>query len=71
MIDYNTQAKIFVNQLAVPIIHIPILVLLALAMRGIHLESLLKFALAALIGLPPCFALAFLVRKIPYASRFL
>jgi glucan biosynthesis protein C len=53
------------------IIHIPIAVLLALALRGIHLESLLKFSLAALIGVPLCFALAFLVRKIPFASRIL
>jgi len=53
------------------IIHIPIIVLLALALRGIHLELLLKFALAALIGLPLCFSIAFLVRKIPFASRIL
>ena len=53
------------------IIHVPIIVLLALAIRGIHLESLLKFGLAALIGVPLCFALAFLVRKIPFASRIL
>ncbi len=63
----------FLSQQAftVYIIHIPVIVLLALAMRGIHLESLLKFALAALIGVPLCFALAFLVRKIPFASRIL
>jgi glucans biosynthesis protein C len=63
----------FLSQQAftVYIIHIPIIVLLALAIRGIHLESLLKFGLAALIGVPLCFALAFLVRKIPFASRIL
>jgi fucose 4-O-acetylase-like acetyltransferase len=53
------------------IIHIPVIVLLALALRGVHLEALLKFALAALIGVPLCFALAFLVRKIPFVSRIL
>ncbi|HLZ57366.1 MAG TPA: acyltransferase family protein [Ktedonosporobacter sp.] len=53
------------------IIHAPIIVLLALALRGVHLESLLKFVLAALIGVPLCFVLAFLVRKIPFASRIL
>ncbi|HZR42741.1 MAG TPA: acyltransferase family protein [Ktedonobacteraceae bacterium] len=53
------------------IIHIPIIVLLALALHGIHLESLPKFALTALIGVPLCFSLAFLVRKIPFASRVL
>lgn len=53
------------------IIHIPIIVLLALTIRGIRLESLFKFALAAALGIPLCFALAFLVRKIPFASRML
>jgi surface polysaccharide O-acyltransferase-like enzyme len=63
----------FLSQQAftVYIIHIPVIVLLALALHGIHLESLLKFALAALIGVPLCFALAFLVRKIPFTSRIL
>ena len=63
----------FLSQQAftVYIIHIPVIVLLALAIHGIHLESLLKFGLAALIGVPLCFALAFLVRKIPFASRIL
>ncbi len=53
------------------IIHIPIIVLLALALRGIHPEQLLKFGLAAIIGVPLCFGVAFLVRKIPLASRVL
>lgn len=72
---WNRQSRFsrFLSRQAftVYIIHIPIIVLLALAIRGIHLESLLKFALAALIGLPLCFALAFLVRKLPFASRIL
>jgi hypothetical protein len=46
-------------------------VLLALALRGIHPEQLLKFGLAAIIGVPLCFAVAYLVRKIPLASRIL
>jgi glucan biosynthesis protein C len=63
----------FLSQQAftVYIIHIPVIVLLALAIRGFHPEALLKFALAALIGVPLCFALAFLVRKIPLASSIL
>jgi glucan biosynthesis protein C len=63
----------FLSQQAftVYIIHIPVIVILALALRGVHLESLLKFILAALIGVPLCFALAFLVRKVPFASRIL
>jgi glucan biosynthesis protein C len=53
------------------IVHPPIIVLLALALRGIHPEQLLKFGLAAIIGVPLCFAVAYLVRKIPLASRIL
>jgi glucan biosynthesis protein C len=72
---FNHQSRFgrFLSEQAftVYIIHIPIIVLLALALRGIHPEQLLKFALAALIGVPLCFALAFLVRKIPFASRIL
>ena len=53
------------------VIHIPIIVLFALAIRFIHIEQLLKFGLAAMIGVPLCFAVAYLVRKIPLASRIL
>lgn len=69
----QTRFGRFLSQQAftVYIIHIPIIVLLALTIRGIHLEALLKFALAALIGVPLCFSLAFLIRKIPFATRIL
>lgn len=69
----QTRLSRFLSQQAftVYILHIPIIVGLALAIRGIHLESLLKCALAAVLGIPLCFALAFLVRKIPFASRIL
>jgi glucan biosynthesis protein C len=69
----QTRLSRFLSQQAftVYIIHIPVIVLLALALREIHLESLLKFALAAALGVPLCFALASLVRKIPFASRIL
>jgi peptidoglycan/LPS O-acetylase OafA/YrhL len=72
---WNRQARLsrFLSQQAftVYIIHIPVIVLLALAIHGIRLESLLKFALVAALGAPLCFALAFLVRKIPFTSRIL
>ncbi len=72
---FNRQNRFgrFLSQQAytVYIIHIPIIVELSLALRGIHPESLLKFALVALIGVPLCSTLAFLVRKIPFASRIL
>jgi Acyltransferase family len=53
------------------IIHCPVIVLLALALRDLQLEHLLKFSLAAVIGAPLCFAAASLVRKLPLASRIL
>jgi len=52
------------------VIQIPILVLLAaLALRDVHIEQLLKFGLAAIIGVPLCFFAAYLVRKIPLADK--
>jgi glucan biosynthesis protein C len=51
------------------IIHTPTVVFLAVAGRGIDLESLLKFGMAAVIVVPTCFAVAYLVRKIPGVSR--
>ncbi len=56
---------------AVYLIHIPIIVFLAYALRGIDLGSLLKFGMAAVIIVPICFAVAYVVRKIPLASRVL
>jgi hypothetical protein len=46
-------------------------VFLAVALRGIDLEPLLKFGMAAVITVPTCFAIAYMVRKIPLASRIL
>ena len=51
------------------VIHVPIIVLLALALRDVHIEQLLKFGLAAIIGVPLCFSAAYLVRKIPLADK--
>jgi hypothetical protein len=56
---------------AVYIIHIPIIVLLALALRGIDLGPLPKFGLAAAIMVPTCFIVAYFVRKMPGVSRVL
>ena len=53
------------------ITHAPLITFLAIALRYIQLEHLLKFALVAVIAVPLCFAAAFLVRKIPLASRIL
>jgi hypothetical protein len=53
------------------IIHIPIIVLLAVTLRRIDLEPLLKFGVAGTIAVPTCFAVAFMFRKIPLVSRIL
>jgi glucan biosynthesis protein C len=56
---------------AVYVTHIPIVVFLAYALRGIALGSILKFVLASVIIVPVCFAVAYIVRKIPGVSRVL
>jgi multidrug transporter EmrE-like cation transporter len=53
------------------IIHGPIIILVALAIRDITLYPLLKFALAVLISVPLCFALGNVIRKLPLARRIL
>jgi surface polysaccharide O-acyltransferase-like enzyme len=52
-------------------VHIPIVVFLGVAFRGIDLEPLLKFFVVAVIAVPACFAAAYLVRRIPLVSRIL
>ena len=53
------------------IIHGPIIILVALAIRTITLYPLLKFALAVVLSVPLCFALANVIRKLPAARRIL
>jgi glucan biosynthesis protein C len=59
------------HNFVVYIVHAPIIVLVAILLKGVQLEHLLKFGLAAAIGVPLCFGVAYLVRKIPFASRIL
>ena len=72
---FNGQGRFgrFLSQhsYAVYVIHIPIVVFLAYALRGIELAALLKFGMAAVIGVPLCFAVAYIVRRIPGVSRVL
>jgi hypothetical protein len=56
---------------AVYIIHSPIVVFIAIAMKGVDLGPLLKFGIAAVIAIPTCFAVAHIIRKIPGVSRIL
>lgn len=53
------------------IIHIPIIVYLALALKRFNPGSLLKFGIISIIAVPTCFVVAYIVRKIPFASRIL
>jgi len=53
------------------IIQSPIVVFIAVALKGIELENLLKFGMVAVIAVLTCFAVAYIVRKIPLASRIL
>lgn len=56
---------------AVYVVHIPIVVFLAVAMRDIEMNHILKFGVAVAIAVPLCFAVAGLVRRIPGVSRVL
>lgn len=53
------------------IIHIPIVVFLTYALRDVALGSLPKTVLAAAIIVPVCYAVAYVVRKLPLADRVL
>ncbi|MHC4559957.1 MAG: acyltransferase family protein [Planctomycetota bacterium] len=53
------------------IIHAPVTVLVAIAIRNVSLSPLLKFALAVLIAVPLCFALGNFIRQLPLAKRIL
>jgi glucan biosynthesis protein C len=59
------------HSFAVYVFHIPIIVFLAIAIRSVNLAGLLKFALLSIIAVPASFVVAYLVRKLPLASRVL
>ena len=53
------------------IIHIPIIVFLAYALRNIDLSNLAKFGIATTVIVPACFVAAYIIRKIPGTSTIL
>ena len=73
LIDGQGRFGRFLSQhsYAVYILHMPVIVFLAYALRGITLGSILKFGLASVIIVPVCFAVAYIIRKIPGVSRVL
>jgi glucan biosynthesis protein C len=57
---------------AVYILHVQVIVVVtAILLEGIMMYPLLKFSLAAVITVPLCWGVAYLVRKIPFANRIL
>ena len=53
------------------IIHAPVVILVAIAIRNISLYPLLKFTLAIMISMPLCFGLGNIIRRLPLAKRIL
>jgi hypothetical protein len=73
---FNSPGKVwkFLSQhfYAAFVLQAPIIVTItAVLLSSIHIESLLKFVLAAVIVLPLLWAVAYLVRKIPFANKVL
>ncbi|QBD81073.1 acyltransferase [Ktedonosporobacter rubrisoli] len=56
---------------AVYIIHAPVIVCLGFALHSLSLYPALKFALAACVGVLLCFGCAYLLRKLPGASKII
>ena len=54
---------------AVYLIHVPIIVFIAIALKDVDLGALPKFVLLSLIVVPVCYIVAWLIRKIPGVSR--
>ena len=71
--DVKSSLGKFLSQqsYAVYVIHVPIVVFVGIALKGIEIAPLLKFILAAVIALPICFGVAYLLRKIPGVSKVL
>jgi glucan biosynthesis protein C len=52
-------------------IHAPVLVFLALALRAFHVHPLLKFALVSPLAVVLCFAISYLLKKLPIVRSIL
>jgi glucans biosynthesis protein C len=53
------------------LIHAPIITTIAVAVQGITIYPLLKWAVVAIVAIPVCFGLSSLIRKIPGTNRVL
>jgi len=72
---YNHQGRLAkelsASAYAVYILHAPIIVFLALSLKGIALNPLLKFVLVAPVAVFLCFLIGNYIRKLPLARRIL
>ena len=72
---YNNQGRMLKAMSAsvytVYIIHAPVIVFLALGLRGVILYPLLKFLLVAPLAVSLCFLLSNYIRKLPIAGKIL
>ncbi|MBN1806697.1 MAG: acyltransferase family protein [Sedimentisphaerales bacterium] len=72
---FNRQSKLSkamsASSYTTYIIHTPLVILVAIAIRNIELYPLLKFALTVLISVPLCFSLGNFIRQLPPAKRIL
>ncbi len=59
------------NSFATYVLHTPVLIVLTLMVREVHLYPLLKFAVVAAFVVPACFLTAALIRQIPGVQRVL
>jgi hypothetical protein len=73
--SFNQQGQIASwfsrNAYAAYLIHEPVITSIAIAIAGVALYPLLKFALMGLVTVPLTFLLSALIRKIPYTDRVL
>ncbi|KLU63372.1 glucans biosynthesis protein [Peptococcaceae bacterium CEB3] len=56
------------HSFTVYVTHVLVIVFLVRALRGLQMLPQLKVGLAAIVGLPLCFGIAWLIRKIPYVK---
>jgi hypothetical protein len=70
--DGRWRDFLYKQSYAVYIVHVLVIVVVtAIVLQGIMMYPLLKFSLAAVITIPLCWGVAYLVRKLPFADRIL
>ncbi|MGD3111829.1 acyltransferase family protein [Streptomyces sp. YGL11-2] len=67
----RTAAFLSRHAFAVYVLHAPVLVALGHAFHWLHAPAVAKFALVAALALPACWAVAYVVRRLPRVDRVL